>query len=165
MRQSHRRCWGAMRNAAHGRGRAVMSTDRSRSLRRSLAPPRRGQFRETAFGTVRSPSTAGARGPMQFLPATWSAYGLGGDIDDPGTQSSEPPTTSAPLVYSGIFVVRSTPTTTRRSTSTPSSLMPVSCIATCGRSMASTPGRCSCERQPATAGSLARRGRPNSGAN
>ncbi|HXH87396.1 MAG TPA: hypothetical protein VNI55_02160 [Gaiellaceae bacterium] len=21
---------------------------------------------------------------MQFLPATWSAYGLGGDIDDPG---------------------------------------------------------------------------------
>jgi soluble lytic murein transglycosylase-like protein len=40
-------------------------------------------FIETAFGKVRSPSTAGAQGPMQFLPATWRAYGLGGDIDDP----------------------------------------------------------------------------------
>jgi membrane-bound lytic murein transglycosylase B len=38
---------------------------------------------ETAFGKVRSPSTAGAQGPMQFLPATWRAYGLGGDIHDP----------------------------------------------------------------------------------
>ena len=37
-------------------------------------------FIETAFGKVRSPSTAGAQGPMQFLPATWRAYGLGGDI-------------------------------------------------------------------------------------
>ncbi|MBA2298896.1 MAG: lytic transglycosylase domain-containing protein [Actinobacteria bacterium] len=40
-------------------------------------------FVETAFGKVRSPSAAGAQGPMQFLPATWSAYGLGGDIYDP----------------------------------------------------------------------------------
>jgi soluble lytic murein transglycosylase-like protein len=40
-------------------------------------------FVETAFGKVRSPSTAGAQGPMQFMPATWRAYGLGGDIDDP----------------------------------------------------------------------------------
>ena len=40
-------------------------------------------FVETAFGKVRSRSTAGAQGPMQFLPATWRAYGLGGDIDDP----------------------------------------------------------------------------------
>jgi hypothetical protein len=40
-------------------------------------------FVETAFGKVRSPSTAGAQGPMQFLPATWRAYGLGGDIYDP----------------------------------------------------------------------------------
>ena len=40
-------------------------------------------FIETAFGKVRSRSTAGAQGPMQFLPATWRAYGLGGDIDDP----------------------------------------------------------------------------------
>jgi hypothetical protein len=40
-------------------------------------------FIETAFGKVRSPSTAGAQGPMQFLPATWRAYGLGGNIYDP----------------------------------------------------------------------------------
>ena len=40
-------------------------------------------FVESAFGRVRSASEAGARGPMQFLPATWQAYGMGGDIDDP----------------------------------------------------------------------------------
>ena len=40
-------------------------------------------FVESAFGRVRSASEAGARGPMQFLPATWREYGMGGDIDDP----------------------------------------------------------------------------------
>jgi soluble lytic murein transglycosylase-like protein len=40
-------------------------------------------FVETAFGKVRSASTAGAQGPMQFLPATWRVYGLGGDVHDP----------------------------------------------------------------------------------
>jgi membrane-bound lytic murein transglycosylase B len=40
-------------------------------------------FVETAFGKVRSPSSAGAQGPMQFLPGTWRAYGLGGDVHDP----------------------------------------------------------------------------------
>jgi soluble lytic murein transglycosylase-like protein len=40
-------------------------------------------FVETAFGRVRSASTAGAQGPMQFEPATWRAYGLGGDINNP----------------------------------------------------------------------------------
>jgi hypothetical protein len=39
-------------------------------------------FVETAFGKVRSPSSAGAQGPMQFLPGTWRAYGLGGDVHD-----------------------------------------------------------------------------------
>jgi membrane-bound lytic murein transglycosylase B len=38
---------------------------------------------ETGFNRLRSHSTAGARGPMQFLPATWRAHGLGGDVDDP----------------------------------------------------------------------------------
>lgn len=40
-------------------------------------------FVETAFNKVRSNSTAGAQGPMQFIPSTWAAYGLGGDIRDP----------------------------------------------------------------------------------
>jgi membrane-bound lytic murein transglycosylase B len=40
-------------------------------------------FVESAFGRVRSASEAGARGPMQFLPATWREYGMGGDIDKP----------------------------------------------------------------------------------
>jgi Transglycosylase SLT domain len=38
---------------------------------------------ETAFGRVDSRSSAGAQGPMQFLPATWRAYGLGGNIHSP----------------------------------------------------------------------------------
>jgi membrane-bound lytic murein transglycosylase B len=40
-------------------------------------------FVESAFGRVQSASSAGAQGPMQFLPATWRAYGLGGDVHDP----------------------------------------------------------------------------------
>lgn len=37
---------------------------------------------ETGMGRIRGTSVAGARGPMQFMPATWAAYGRG-DIDDP----------------------------------------------------------------------------------
>ncbi len=37
---------------------------------------------ETRMGRIRGTSPAGARGPMQFLPGTWAAYGRG-DIDDP----------------------------------------------------------------------------------
>ena len=40
-------------------------------------------FVESAFGRIRSASESGARGPMQFMPATWRQYGMGGDIDDP----------------------------------------------------------------------------------
>jgi len=40
-------------------------------------------FVESAFGKVRDQSSAGAQGPMQFMPATWQAYGRGGDVHDP----------------------------------------------------------------------------------
>jgi membrane-bound lytic murein transglycosylase B len=39
---------------------------------------------ETRVGRIRGLSSAGARGPMQFLPATWRRYGGGGDIDATG---------------------------------------------------------------------------------
>jgi membrane-bound lytic murein transglycosylase B len=38
---------------------------------------------ETRFGSINGASTAGAQGPMQFLPATFAAYGRGGDIHSP----------------------------------------------------------------------------------
>ncbi len=37
---------------------------------------------ETGMGRIRGLSVASARGPMQFIPATWAQYGAG-DIDDP----------------------------------------------------------------------------------
>ncbi len=38
---------------------------------------------ETRFGSIVGPSTAGAQGPMQFLPSTFATYGDGGDIGSP----------------------------------------------------------------------------------
>ncbi len=40
-------------------------------------------FVESKFGKLRSASAAGAQGPMQFMPATWRRYGLGGNVHDP----------------------------------------------------------------------------------
>jgi membrane-bound lytic murein transglycosylase B len=39
-------------------------------------------FVETKFDKLRSASAAGAQGPMQFMPATWGRYGLGGNVHD-----------------------------------------------------------------------------------
>ncbi|MGE0214904.1 transglycosylase SLT domain-containing protein [Mycolicibacterium sp.] len=38
---------------------------------------------ETAFGRIAGVSTAGAQGPMQFMPSTFAVYGDGGDIWSP----------------------------------------------------------------------------------
>jgi hypothetical protein len=37
---------------------------------------------ETRMGRIASSSSAGAQGPMQFIPSTWAAYGLGGDVHE-----------------------------------------------------------------------------------
>jgi membrane-bound lytic murein transglycosylase B len=39
-------------------------------------------FVESDFGRARTTAKADAQGPMQFEPATWRAYGLGGDVYD-----------------------------------------------------------------------------------
>lgn len=37
---------------------------------------------ETGMGRIAGLSAAGAQGPMQFIPATWESYGMGGDVWD-----------------------------------------------------------------------------------
>ena len=35
---------------------------------------------ETRMGRIKGDSSAGAQGPMQFIPSTWAIYGQGGDV-------------------------------------------------------------------------------------
>lgn len=39
-------------------------------------------FLETRTGRIRGNSSAGAQGPMQFIPSSWAAHGDGGDVND-----------------------------------------------------------------------------------
>jgi membrane-bound lytic murein transglycosylase B len=39
-------------------------------------------FVESDFGRARTTAKADAQGPMQFEPATWHAYGMGGNVND-----------------------------------------------------------------------------------
>jgi Transglycosylase SLT domain len=64
------------RSAAGGRGGPLRDHD-------DEARARLGNYAESKFGRVVSASSAGAQGPMQFIPSTWAAYGLGGDVHDP----------------------------------------------------------------------------------
>ena len=38
---------------------------------------------ETRMGRIVGDSSAGAQGPMQFIPSSWEAFGEGGDVHDP----------------------------------------------------------------------------------
>jgi membrane-bound lytic murein transglycosylase B len=39
-------------------------------------------FVESDFGRARTTARADAQGPMQFEPATWRTYGMGGNVDN-----------------------------------------------------------------------------------
>jgi hypothetical protein len=55
-------------------------------------------FVETRMGRIEGLSSAGAQGPMQFMPATWEAYGQGGDVS---TEAHAIPAAARLLAASG----------------------------------------------------------------
>jgi hypothetical protein len=92
---------------------------------------------------------------MQFLPATWRAYGLGGDVHDPH---------DAILGAANLLRASGAPTDNRRalfaynhSTLYVDAVLDVSCIGIREPSTPSTRGRCSCARRAGIAGSRAHR--------
>ncbi len=58
---------------------------------------------ESGFGTNQGPSSAGALGHMQFMPATWAAYGV--DADNDGTKD---PGSAADSIYAAARYLRAT---------------------------------------------------------
>jgi hypothetical protein len=100
------------RSAAGGRGGPLRDHD-------DEARARLGNYAESKFGRVVSASSAGAQGPMQFIPSTWAAYGLGATCTTPTTRSSGRRTTCTPRARRRTTGSRCITTTRCRSTSTP----------------------------------------------
>ena len=109
-------------------------------------------FVESAFGRLRNESTAGAQGPMQFIPSTWRAYGMGGDIHDPHDAILGAANYLHASGARGDYRARCTPITRRLRTSTPSCATRAGCGARATPSTPSTAGRFSSIRPPASPG-------------
>ncbi len=60
----------------------IVRTRPAREVARVFADLAAINLVETRMGRIRGDSYAGAQGPMQFMPATWDAYGDGADIND-----------------------------------------------------------------------------------
>ena len=117
-------------------------------------------FVESAFGRLRNNSTAGAQGPMQFIPSTWAAYGMGGDVEDPHDAIMGAANYLRASVRPRTTGWRFTPTTRPRRTSTRCSATHAGSGPTPAPTSPSTAGRCSSTRRRGSAGSPA----PDSGA-
>ncbi|EUA51701.1 transglycosylase SLT domain protein [Mycobacterium xenopi 3993] len=105
---------------------------------------------ETRFGSINGVSTAGAQGPMQFLPSTFAAYAEGGDIHSPRDSIMAAAASSPRMALPTTMIGPSTGTTTRtntcgRSTNTRRCLPPIP-----SRSPATTGGTSTTTRARAT---------------
>ena len=119
---------------------------------------------ESAFGRMRNHSTAGAQGPMQFIPATWAAYGHG--REHPRSARRHPRRRELPARQrrAARLPARALPLQPERATWTPCSPTPAASAATRATSSPTTRGRCSSGRRAAPGaspapGSRARRSR------